>query len=77
MSAPVVDYYIPEELAEIAEKRFSTLIRMDRGAVEMLPYYYNLISWMIKWIKLIPDLPLTEEGNYDTMMYDDDRLLGC
>ena len=77
MSAPVVDYYIPEELAEIAESRFVQLIRMDRGAVEMLPYYYNLISWLIKQLKLIPNLPLTESKKCDTMMYDDDKLLGC
>jgi len=50
---------------------------MDRGAVEMLPYYYNLISWLIKQLKLIPNLPLTESKKCDTMMYDDDKLLGC
>ena len=77
MSAPVVNYYIPEELADIAEKRFAQLIKMDRGAVEMLPYYYNLISWLIKQLKLIPNLPLTESKKCDTMMYDDDKLLGC
>jgi len=77
MSAPEVDYYIPEELADIAEKRFTQLIRMDRGAVEMLPYYYNLISWLIKQLKLIPDLPLTESEKCETIGYDDNRLLGC
>jgi len=65
-----------QEIADIAEKRFVQIIRKDLGAVQAIPYYYNLISWLIKQVRLLPQ-PLTESKNYETIGYDDNRLLGC
>ena len=65
-----------QEITDIAEKRFVQIIRKELGAIQAVPYYYNLISWLIKQVRLLPQ-PLTEAKNCDTMMYDDDKLLGC
>ena len=79
-----------QEIADIAEKRFVQIIQRDMPAVVAIPYYYNLISWLIKQVRLLPQ-PLTESKNHDTIgytgditdsryddiNYNDDRLLGC
>jgi len=46
-----------QEIADIAERRFVQIIKKDMPAVVAIPYYYNLISWMIKQLKT---QPLTE-----------------
>ena len=65
-----------QEIADIAERRFVQIIKKDLCAAYSQPYYYNLISWMIRELKAIPSIPLTESGKCETIGYDDNRLLG-
>ena len=53
-----------KEIADIAEKRFVQIIQKDMGAIESIPYYYNLISWLIKQVRLLPQ-PLTNDKILD------------
>jgi len=53
-------------IADIAEKRFVQIIKKDLGAIQVVPYYYNLISWLIKQVRLLPQT-LTEAEKCETI----------
>ena len=55
-----------QEIADIAEKRFVQIIQKDMPAVVAIPYYYNLISWLIKQVRVLSK-PLTESEKCETI----------
>ena len=64
MRVPGFDYYVPEEIADIAEKRANWILQKASEANETVLYYHNLVSWIIKELRRVP---LTKDEKDETM----------